>query len=210
MYIDKEGNRFNPYATIVINDVTYPGNILSFPEVVSAAGITEISDPERKDERYYIVTEQDTAPYVVNTPRDIEVVKEAIWEQIKDKRELLQVSGMQVGNYWYPNDVKSRTQWERMRTKSQHLLNTGSAPEAPYEISGVQVSWKTMTNDFVPLTLGLIVEITDAFEVQESTIFYTSVQKDIQMRELQTVDDLADWVTNELHTGWPAVYEGDN
>ena len=51
MFIDKNAKRINPAAVIKHDGNTYNGNVLMFPEVVAALGITEIADPQPPQQR---------------------------------------------------------------------------------------------------------------------------------------------------------------
>ncbi len=76
----KDNRRFNPYTTIVLDDVTYQGNILHFPDAVASLGIVEIAEPvppsDFSDDTYFR-TEQDEAPYVVYERKSDEQIRQA-------------------------------------------------------------------------------------------------------------------------------------
>ena len=67
MFIDKNLNRINPYSIICVDGITYPGNILQFPDAVESLGIVEVSEP-RPPEDYtddsYFKTELISPPYI--------------------------------------------------------------------------------------------------------------------------------------------------
>lgn len=80
-YIDQNGHRINPYAAITYEGTTYNGNVLQFPAVVAAMGITEQAEPEPPAEYvehpdWYYRTEQDVAPWVVYTKKQTEAIVE--------------------------------------------------------------------------------------------------------------------------------------
>jgi len=76
----KDGKRFNPYAVITVGDVTYEGNILKFPAVVTQMGITKVDEPappeDYSSDRYFRV-ETDAAPYVAYEPKSPEQIRQA-------------------------------------------------------------------------------------------------------------------------------------
>lgn len=122
----------------------------------------------------------------------------AMWDKISLHRDKLQKAGALVGAFWIHNDVKSRTQWERMANKAEKL---GLADSDPYLIDGEQVPWKTMNGTFTLLTAGYIRQVVDALEIQEARIFKVAEMHRAAM--LQHADpSLYDFSTN-----WPAVYE---
>ncbi len=120
-----------------------------------------------------------------------------VWEEIKQYRDFLQISGVKFGGYWFHNDVKSRGQWERMWNRCKDQGMSGSDP---YLIDGEQVPWKTIPNSFVPLTAGLIYSVVEAMEVQEAKIF-----KAAELHRA-TMLALSDPTSYEYRTGWPEVY----
>lgn len=92
MYIDAQGKRINPHAIISVGGLSYPGNILSFPEAVAAAGIQEISDPQPPakvvaNPDHYYRTEQDTYPYVVWSLKSPEQISDLELKKTKNLRE---------------------------------------------------------------------------------------------------------------------------
>lgn len=89
MFIDNDGKRINPAAVIEHDGAVYNGNVLMFPEVVAAIGITEIAEPlppEGYDPELYFRTEQDEAPYVVYTPKSEGQVAEIMMTRAKNQR----------------------------------------------------------------------------------------------------------------------------
>ena len=76
----KDGKRFNPYTTIEHDGVVYQGNVLSFPDTVTALGISEVQEPlmpEDYNPDFYFREETLEAPYVVYTPKSPEQVRQA-------------------------------------------------------------------------------------------------------------------------------------
>ena len=98
IFIDRAGKRFNPYATHIVNDVTYAGNILQFPDAVAFLGVREIDEspfvsvPEDFSEHpeYYYVQETEDVPYVVYTRKSEEQISQLIADKaILTAREYL-------------------------------------------------------------------------------------------------------------------------
>jgi hypothetical protein len=201
----KDGKRFNIFATITINDVLYPGGVLANnAELRQSLGITEIADPARASEETHFVQEIDDAPYVVNTPKPLAQIRAAIQAKVKVHRDTLQERGVKVGNYWIHNDVKSRTQWERMASKAQVLLSAGGTASDNYLIAGQPVPWKTMTGEYITLTLGFISQVVDAIELQEALIFSKGAQHDAAINAANTIEAIAGY---NWKAGWPLTYE---
>lgn len=160
--------------------------------------IVEEPDPPRPDDRYYFIHGQPDGSFAAE-PRPLPQVLDMLWVQIKARRDQLQEAGCQVGADWFHNDVKSRTQWERMANRS-----AAQAAAEPYLIAGLQVQWKTMAGTFVALTAGKIREVVAAFEIQESAIFLRAEQHRAALAALTDVDVMAAY---DISAGWPGVYE---
>lgn len=143
-----------------------------------------------------IVADENGFPVLADPPAP---TASEIWQRIKAKRDQLQEAGCPVAGYWFHNDVKSRTQWERMANRA-----AGVADAEPYLIGGVAVEWKTMTGDKVPLTAGLIRQVVEAFEVREATIFATAEYHNAALRSLATVEEVAAY---DFSAGWPVAFE---
>ena len=178
--------------------ITIPAGSLQDAATRAQFGITEEPDPVRPDERYYYVT-QNADGSLTATPKPAAQVLDMLWWQIKAHRDQRQEAGCLAGTDWFHNDVKSRTQWERMANRS-----ASAADADPYLVAGQQVQWKTMAGTFVPLTAGKIRQVVTAFEIQEATTFMRAEQHRAALAVMTDVELMAayDW-----RAGWPAVYE---
>ena len=125
----------------------------------------------------------------------IEQVRRLAWSSIKAERDRRAESGCCVDDYWYHNDVKSRTQWERMANRSAM-----DADDEPYCVDGSQVHWKTMSGEFVPLTAGLIRRVVAAFEIQEVAVFKAA---EAHRAALMVAVDPSEY---DYRAGWPPVF----
>lgn len=128
---------------------------------------------------------------------DLEVTRLKVWSEIKDERDRRSEAGCQVGGQWFHNDLKSRSQWERMANRSAALSDND-----PYLVEGDQVAWKTMSGAFIPLTAGLIRQVVDAFEVQEVATFKAA---EIHRAAMVGAADPLDY---DYSGDWPAIYQG--
>lgn len=82
MFIDKKLKRINIDAPYTAENGTRYSNLRD-PAIRQLFGITEIPDPERKDDKFYYVTEQVDAPYVVNTPKNLVDLKKTLVATLK-------------------------------------------------------------------------------------------------------------------------------
>jgi len=199
----KDGKRFNIDAAVTIGDVQYPAGFFRDPVARTEHGVTELAEPARGDERYYYNQELAEAPYLIVTPKPLDNVKDAVWVRIQAHRDTLQEQGVQVQGYWFHNDVKSRSQWERMVNNVTKLIAAGADAEDVYTIGGEPVYWKTMTGAYVQLTLSLVEAVVQAMELQEATIFKVAAMHESFMRALDNVEAIASY---DWGTGWPPVY----
>lgn len=195
------GQKININMQLVIDGTQYPSGFFRDAAARESAGIVEVPDPIRPDERYYFITESSDGSLNI-APKPVDSVRTMVWEWIKTHRDALMEAGCEVGADWYHNDVKSRSQWERMVNRAN--TEAMSAPDA-YLIGGQQVAWKTMDGTFVPLTAGIIRAVVAAFEMQEAAIFLAAEahKQALWHPSRSVVDAIAayDWKAD-----WPAVY----
>ncbi len=163
----------------------------------AALGITETADQQRPDDRFYIVHDNGDGTFSAE-PKELADVAAMIGNDIQALRDSLQVQGVKVGVYWLHNDIKSRTQWERMANKS-----AGQPDADNYLIGGQPVPWKTMTGDEVILTCGFIRQVVDAMELQEASIFAKAKSEIAAVAAKTTVEDM---IAYDWRQGWPAVF----
>lgn len=139
-----------------------------------------------------ILADEDGRPVLADPPA---LSADEIWSSIKVARDRRSEDGCPVAGYWFHNDLKSRTQWERMANRSSALADADQ-----YLVDGVQVAWKTMSGAFVPLTAGLIRQVVDAFEIQEVATFKAA---EIHRAQMLASPDPAAY---DFSTGWPPVF----
>lgn len=195
----------NIYKDLVVGDgddaITYPAVSLQNAAIRVALGIVEVPDQVRPDDRFYFVTENADGTYTAE-PKSLDSVVSMLWEDIKKIRDSLQESGCPVGSDWFHNDVKSRTQWERMANRAIGMLDSD-----PYMIGENQVQWKAIGGTFIPLTAGKIKEVVAAFEARESEIFLAAETHLSNMKALTTVEELAAY---DFRANWPNQYIAAN
>lgn len=83
IHIDSTGKRFNPSATHVVDGIVYKGNILQFPNAVSALGVSEIDDDvpptefSTNPELYEVREDWETSarPYTIYSRKSEDVIK---------------------------------------------------------------------------------------------------------------------------------------
>ncbi len=160
---------------------------------VTVTGIGAQPDDTTELPRLSSYHDWDGAAWVLN----IQKAQDATWGLIKDERDRRSEAGCQVAGNWFHNDLKSRTQWERMANRASVLADAD-----PYLVDGEQVAWKTMSGAFVPLTAGLVRQVVDAFEVQEVATFKAAEFHRAAM------EASADPAAYDFSVGWPATFPG--
>lgn len=188
--------------SFTIDGTTYPAEVLrdASAEVLQSLGLElVVATNQPANRNFYNVTEDYNGAAVtyINTPMDLTAIRERLWTQIENHRDYLQESGVKIGDHWFHNDVKSRTQWERMATRS-----AGTPDEAPYLIGGTQVSWQVMGGADVLLTTGKIKEVVDGMELNEAIIFNTAKAKRAAIQTM-TIEQLEAY---NVLDGFPAEY----
>jgi len=167
-----------------IDGVTYPSSWLnqSTNQEKLDIGLVEVvkTNSPANTEFYFVneVLDKDKLTYI-NTPKDLGSIRELLWNKIKVHRDSLLESGVKIGDYWFHNDVKSRTQWERMISRS-----SGTQDSTPYLISNVQVEWQVLGGFSVPLTTGKIKEVVNGMELNEAIIFNIARTKKSELESL--------------------------
>lgn len=171
--------------------ITYPSASLLCAATRAEIGIVDAPDSPRADDRAYWNGN-------LNTPRPLADIAGQLWDLIKAHRDRLQVAGCKVADDWFHNDVKSRTQWERMANRSASM-----ADDDIYLIGGLPVQWKTMTGSFVALTAGKIRAVVEAFEVNEAVIFAQAERHKVALTDMTTAEAI---ITYDWRAGWPKSF----
>lgn len=171
MFIDNTGKRINIDVPFTDPDTGRKGIRLTDPAERERYGITEIPDPERKNEEFYYVQTLDVAPYVLNTPKPLALIRESLANKIKDYRDnLWENGGCFVQGKWFHTDAKSKQQQLAL------VLAADSIPE------GLQ--WKTLDSSFITMTPLLAKELFLAQITREQLIFSISEQKQNEIKSL--------------------------
>lgn len=128
-----------------------------------------------------------------------------VWAEIRAERDRrlgdvgipLTIGGVEKG---LETDVLNRTRYLKMAMTAAQLKASGGLDTDAYVVDSTQVMWKTMDNSFVPMTLGLAIQIADAVELQEAQVF---AQGEAHKTAMLLLDDPT---TYDYSTGWPAQY----
>ncbi len=98
------------------------------------------------------------------------------WADIKAERDRrIEAGGYFVGGHWYHSDTVSRDQHARLYTRAKEVQAAGGNMDAPFPnpaAPGQPMVWKTMGNQFVPMTPAIALQIMPAAELQQASLHY--------------------------------------
>ena len=140
-----------------------------------------------------------THTWVVNQTKlasYIQERKQIIWEEIKKEREEVLKSGVKMivngEAKWFHTDIISQQSYDRARDyltkhEDQHI------------------SWKTMDNTFINMSLQNINDLLDHIFVTGQKIFQIAEEKRIQLNNLTDPNLINSF---DIKSGWGEVYSG--
>lgn len=138
-------------------------------------------------------------------PLPREEVEELIWQQIKNERDYRQQNGgFLVDGHWFHSDNSSRIQQMRLEKKAEKVLENGGTEEdmITTELNGevIPIHWKTMTGEFVPMTVSLAMKIGPVAEALEAMLFQVAEQHRAAM------ESSSDPASYDFSGGWPTAF----
>ena len=124
---------------------------------------------------------------VIEAMQSIESKQAQVWEAIKQKRHTNTRGGVYIKSVgkWFHNDDPSRTQYLALQVLSQLPDN---------------LMWKTMDNEFVPMTKDLLNEIAMTMLAEEQADFANAEKHRLAMLQ---VDDPLEY---DYADGWSEIY----
>ncbi|OAV00221.1 MULTISPECIES: DUF4376 domain-containing protein [Moraxella] len=124
---------------------------------------------------------------VIEAVQSIESKQAQVWEAIKQKRHANTRGGVYIKSVgkWFHNDDSSRTQYLALQV----------LPNLPDNLM-----WKTMDNEFVPMTKDLLNEIAMTMLAEEQSDFANAERHRLAMMQ---VDDPLDY---DYSTGWSRTH----
>jgi hypothetical protein len=160
---------------------------LDTPEIRAAANVVEIPDPMRGDEKFYYNTEQDTEPYLIVTPKNLESVREQLKTEIKQYRDLKETSGTPYLGKVFETD-------QRSMDRIQIAVMTAQIVGAPFSIV-----WTTEDNSEITLDYAGMLGLPVAIATYANQLHTTAKSKKAEVDTL----DFDSLVTYDVHDGWP-------
>lgn len=129
-------------------------------------------------------------------PKTIDQIRKDQWLRIHAERDRRKAGGVRVAvgdrDYWFWTDDTSRAQYAILEGRAQRA---GLASETVLDL------WKTMSGEFVPLTVALLHKVLDTGIACESNLF--NIAETHRARMLASNDPLS----YDYTKGWPATYE---
>lgn len=175
MFIDSNGLRTSVDVQTTIDGVTYLN--LRDQALQQRLGITEIADPVRGDDQYYFVNEIDAAPYIINTPKSVEQVRQLKASQVSSSRYDKEVAGITL-----PDGTKVLTDRQTQATITSALVRIQRKPDQLIDWKGVE-GW-------VQLNKEAVEAIADAIGDHVQTCFTAEKVKLDQLAALTEFEDL--------------------
>jgi len=124
-----------------------------------------------------------------------------LWQQIKQQRDECSLNGgLEIDGEWFQTDVVSRGRYFMMKSRADALRASGVPGATIIQSNGLLTTWKTMDNNFVPLTLDLIDRIINMLSDREAQIFHNAES----LKEAVDVSDVPASVN--INLGWPPCW----
>lgn len=185
----KDGRRFNINQRYTDPETGENGIDMTRPENRQRFNVQEVADPVRKSDRFYYVNELTEEPFVVNTAKPLEAIRDMLWSDIKQVRDdLVETGGCLLLGKWYHSDAKSKQQ-------QMALCMKGSSLPAG-------IMWKTMDGSFVEMTQQLASDLFEAQMTRELTIFAFAEARKASMANM-TIEELEIF---DYRSGWYPRY----
>lgn len=141
--------------------------------------------------------------YTLPTVESVRAAAAAVrWELIKTKRDSLKAGGVKVGTKWYHSDADSRIQFLGLKDQARDLLAAGQPDTTRLQKLGQDVRWKTMSGDFIYLTVKHAFDIVAAIGDLDAMAFAAAETHRAAM------EASADPAAYDFSVGWPATFAG--
>jgi hypothetical protein len=126
----------------------------------------------------------------------IEEIQRNQWTRLKDERDTRKAGGLMLvideKEYWFHTDESSRGQYSILSDSARR----NNLPE-----NYVLDQWKTMSGEFLPLTIAILHLIMDTGIHNESVLFNITEKKLLEMKASP------DPINYPVKVGWPQTYE---
>jgi len=131
----------------------------------------------------------------------LEALRSKCIEAIKLKRDQLTLSGgHKIGNYWYHSNEISLIQQLALNGIANQMSLAGSPDEAAI----IATPWKTLSGEYVTLTVGIAKQFVQSALTQQGALFSAAQNKMSEVSGLTTVEQVQAY---DVNAGFPAVYQ---
>lgn len=135
------------------------------------------------------------------TPPTLDKVKADLIEDIKAERDKLTLNGgHKIGNYWYHSNEISLIQQIALNGIADKLILGGQPDTLPVTAE----PWKTLSGEYVTLTVGIAKNFIQSALVQQSALFNAAKQK---IDEVNAFTHLDQTLGYDPQAGFPEVYQ---
>lgn len=111
-----------------------------------------------------------------------DAIKARKWEEIKFQRDSRKSGGVLVDGIWIHTDDSSRIQWLGIKdTARDNITNNGKMTDI-VQMMGKDLVWKTLDNQFVPVTNQLAFDVVQATKNLDAILFATAEQKRAELQ----------------------------
>jgi hypothetical protein len=129
-----------------------------------------------------------------------DAVKDRKWSDIKIQRDSRKAGGVQVGYYWFHTDDTSRIQWLGIKDTARDMQVSGSPDTTIIPMLGQNLLWKTMSGQFVPVTIKTAYQVNQAVKDMDAALFALAEKKRQELIASSTPEDY------DTSVGWPLTY----
>lgn len=127
---------------------------------------------EQDSQTYADLISSIEATYIPPEPIPLKERQDLVWEKIKAERDRRKTLGVKAGGHWFHSDTDSRVQWLGLKDTARDLFEIpGNSFGTFIELLGQIVSWKTLTGDFVQVTIQLALDVTQATKELDAILF---------------------------------------
>lgn len=144
MFIDSNLKRINIDAPYECEHGNRYANLRD-PAIRGEHGIVEIPDPEKKNDKFYFVQETVDAPYVINTPKDVEGLKSSLISEVKDTAgSLLSATDWKIvraAEGIKPVDADTLSKRAAIRSASDSIEEEITAATTIEDLEAIEFAW---------------------------------------------------------------------
>lgn len=135
----------------------------------------------------------------------LNILRERVWDNIKEYRDKRKFGGIYVSGKWFHNDPDSRTQWIGLKDKARDIISANGPMTTvltiQHPIYGIlPINWNTMDNSSIPVTVQL------AFDILAKTGDTDGVLYGVALYHKAQVYNSSDPESYNYKTLWPPIY----